>query len=36
MDQMKKKKGEMLERMKQYKLLASFMLMQNKAKNRGR
>lgn len=36
MDQMQKKKEEMLERMKQYKLLASFMLMQSRPKSRGR
>ena len=36
MDQRQKKKEEMIDRMKQYKLLASLMLMQNKAKGRHR
>jgi hypothetical protein len=36
MDQRQKKKEEMIDRMKQYKLLASFMLMQNKTKGRHR
>lgn len=36
MNQRQKKKDEMLERIKQYRLLASFMIMQNKAKSRGR
>jgi hypothetical protein len=36
MDQRQKKKEEMIDRMKQYKLLASFMLMQSRAKSRGR
>ena len=36
MDQRQKKKEEMIDRMKQYKLLASFMLMQKKAKGRHR
>ena len=36
MDQRQKKKEEMIDRMKQYTLRASFMLMQNKAKGRHR
>ena len=36
MDQRQKKKEEMIDRMKQYKLLAAFMLMQYKAKGRHR